>query len=310
MYRLTCAGDLHIAERYDISQIARLLTKIALHANTTQELILLGDTFHNSKVSPLELLTFINFLKQVTVPVIVIAGNHDTLGENSLIDWIPQIFPIMASKESLVIKREGLDILLAHYNVEESVMGAYDFKLKSGLSVDQLGVPLALLGHIHKPQNIQGAKTQAVHPGSIFYIDYNERNDTKSFVDLTIDGTSYKIEHIPLDPDPIMQFETTPEGVDGIIEQVLKDLDLKTRVKIVVNYEDPNINKREILKKFDKYHFKEKKFSFVYDSPNSIVHNSVVTEDNKLVELEEFLMANTSTEIVTLIKEYLQRGQS
>jgi DNA repair exonuclease SbcCD nuclease subunit len=308
MYKGTVTADLHICEKFDIVQITRLLTKIALHANTTDELIILGDIFHNSKASPLELLTFINFLKQVTVPIVLIAGNHDTLGDNSLIDWVPQVLPIMASKESLIIKREELDILLAHYNVEESVMGSYDFKLKSGLSVDQLNVPLALLGHIHKSQHIQGEKTQAVHPGSIFYIDYNERNDTKGFIELTIEGSSYKIEHISLDPDPIMQFETTPEGVDSIIAGIIKDLDLKTCIKVVIKYEDPNLNKREVLKKFDKWHFKEKKFSFIYDSPNSIGNNSVVTEDNKLVELEEYLTANSSTEVISLIKVYLKKG--
>lgn len=304
MKKILVTGDLHIAEAFDLVQIDRLLDKVASEANLRDELFLLGDMFHKSRISPLEIMSFIRFLKKVKVPITMIAGNHDMAAENSILDWVPTLFPnIVFSKTALTLQREGVSLLLAHYNVAESIMGAYDTKINSSLSANDLTVDLALLGHIHKAQHIQGVKTQVVHPGSLFYIDFNERNDAKGLVEVVIEESKYKIEHIDLDPDPIVQLTITPD-TDG---DILKDYPNNCRVKLDIHYSDPSLNKREVHKRFAKYLFKDLKIVFTYDNPNML--GTILNDDNKsqknIERLEKYLELNTTAEVKELILEVL-----
>lgn len=304
MRKIIVTGDLHISESFDLSQIDRLLDTVALNANKAQELFLLGDMFHKSRISPLEIMSFIRFLKKVKVPITLIAGNHDMAADNSILDWIPTLIPnIVFSKGPMTVTREGINILLAHYNVAESVMGAYDTKINANLSVNDLNVPLALLGHIHKSQHIQGITTQVVHPGSLFYIDFNERNDEKGIVEVTVDGDKYSIEHIPLDPDPIVQLEITPD-TEG---DILKDYPKNCRVKLNIHYSDPSLNKKEVHRKFAKYLFKDLKIMFTYENPNmlGVVLNDEHKDEKNAERLEKYLDTNATQDVKDLILEVL-----
>lgn len=304
MRKVLCTGDLHIAEAFDLTQIDRLLDKVAIEANSRDELFLLGDMFHKSRISPLEIMSFIRFLKKIKVPITMIAGNHDMAAENSILDWVPTVFPnITFSKTTLTVQREGVSILLAHYNVAESIMGAYDTKINTTISANDLDVDLALLGHIHKSQHIQGQRAQVVHPGSLFYIDFNERNDVKGLVEVTIDADKYKIEHIELDPDPIVQLSITPDTEADVLKAYPKNC----RVKLDIHYSDPSLNKREVHKKFAKYLFKDLKIIFTYDNPNMLgtIINDGHKEEKNIERLEKYLESNTTEEIRALILEVL-----
>jgi DNA repair exonuclease SbcCD nuclease subunit len=299
MVKVICTADLHIAERFDLEQQKRLLDVVILEANKRDELWILGDLFHTNRISPLELMLFIDFIKQIKVPIILIAGNHDMAAENSLLDWMPKVLPVTVSKTSMRIEREGVSVLLGHYSVEESVLGAYDIRLNSGISVNQLDVDLALLGHIHRGQHIQGTKTQVVHPGSLFYIDFNERNDTKALVEVTFDQGKYMIEHIELNPDPIVQLDITPDSDSDI----LKDYPSNCRVKLIVHYSDPSLNKKEVYKRFAKFLFKDLKVVFLYENKNLL--GVSLQEDHKeeagLLRLDRYLTEHTTSEIKELI---------
>lgn len=299
MLRALVTGDFHICDKYDLEQIKRLLNVVVVEANKRDELFILGDVFHNSKITPTELYTFIEFLNKITVPIVLISGNHDIARGESILDWIPSVFKnITYSKNTMRVAREDVNILLGHFDVEESVLGAYDFRLNSGISVNTLDVPLALVGHIHKSQNVQGLITQLVHPGSLFYIDMAERNDTKVLVDLTVDGSTYKIDRIKLDPDPIVQIDITPETEGSI----LKEYPTNCRVKLIVHYSDANLDKKSILRKFDPYMFKDKKIAFVYESPLETSQQVGV----QLQELAKYLEDNTTKEVADLITLMVQ----
>jgi DNA repair exonuclease SbcCD nuclease subunit len=304
MIKVLCTGDFHINEAFDLEQIKRLLDVVVEEANKRDELWILGDIFHKNRISPLEIMLFITFLKQVKVPITIIAGNHDMAAENSLIDWLPQVLPITVSKGSLRIIRDGVEILLGHYNVEESILGAYDVRLNTGISANQLDVDLALLGHIHKAQHIQGTKTQVVHPGSLFYIDFNERNDTKALVEVAFDQGKYKIDHIELNPDPIVQLDITPDSDSNI----LKDYPTNCRVKLIVHYSDPSLNKKEVYKRFAKFFFKDLKVVFSYENPNllGVDLKEAHKEEAGLARLDKYLSEHTTPDIKNLILTLLK----
>ena len=304
MKKILVTADHHIAEKFDLSQIERLLGTVTAEANKRDELWVLGDVFHNSRITGRELYLFVTFLQSIKVPTILLAGNHDMFEGLSLLDWVPLVFPnVTVSLNSVSLKIENTSILLGHFNVDESVMGAYDIKLHSGLSANSLVTDLALLGHIHKGQEIQGVKTKIIHPGSLFYIDFNERLDKKQLVELVVDAQGYQINYIPLDPDPLAQLEFKEDELDDLSRLV--EVSINTRVKIVIKYCNPLINKADIVRKFDKFNFKDKKIVFSYQSPQENTRDSKSQRDQGgLLHIEDFLKKQEK-EVAELIRKYL-----
>lgn len=299
MYNALVCGDFHIDTKYDIEQINRLLTIVAEEANKRDELIILGDVFNKNRVSAEELICFISFIKKVKVPIILLGGNHDTEAGKTVLDWVPLLFNLTYSRSSLSIVREGISILLAHCNVQESIMGAADFKLGTGVSINDIQEQLALLGHIHLGQNIQGTHCLGVHPGSLFYTDFGERNDPKALVALTLDSGRYKIERLPINPDPIVQLDVYPDTE----AEVLANYPKECRVKLIVHYSDPLLRKLDIIKKYDKYSFRDKKISFIYE-PKA---KEVTSYSTSAQSFEEFLQSNSlDAGVLQLLMEVLK----
>lgn len=96
------------------------------------------------------------------------------------------------------------DILFAHVGLNEGV-------LQSGLSkVDKLKIsdisqfPLAILGHYHKPQEIQGNNTRVFYVGSLIPKDWNDKNEEKRF--LVVDTETLEVESVPLNVPGISRF--------------------------------------------------------------------------------------------------------
>lgn len=88
------------------------------------------------------------------------------------------------------------DVLFAHVGLNEAV-------LQSGLSrVDKLrvsdlnGFKLAILGHYHKPQKLQGNCT-VYYAGSLIPKDWNDKNESKRF--LVFDTESLSVESVDID---------------------------------------------------------------------------------------------------------------
>ena len=304
MKRILVTSDFHIDERFDLDQIERLLSTVVEEANKRDELWLLGDMSHDNQLSARVLYLLVSFLTKIKVPIRMIGGNHDEAdGTVSTLDWIPLVFPtIQFTRDTQQFECEGLKILLGHFNVEESVMGAYDFKLKSGVSLGDLGVDLACLGHIHKQQIIKGHNITAFHPGSLFYQDIGERNDKKSLTELILDNGKFELNLIPLDPDPIVQLEVKPEDD---ISEILAKLPLTARVRIVVHYSDPLLIKKDVSKKYDNYNFRDKKVIFQFEDSKKTLEQRVKMSHQGMIQLDEFLKRQ-DTSVANLIKKYLK----
>jgi len=300
MFKVLATADFHIDEKFGIDQIKRILGTISEEANKSDELWIAGDIFNKNRASPVELKIFVDFLLTIKKPILMVVGNHETLGDDSLLDWIPSIFKnITVYKTSQVIEREGVKVLLGHFNIEESILGASDTHITSGLSIESLDVPLAVVGHIHKGQHVQGTKTQAIIPGSIFYVNYDERNDVKGLTTLVFNNGEYDVDHILLDVDPIVQLDVDPDTDFSILEKYEK----RTRVKLLVHYSDPSLNKRDIIRKMDKYSFKDKKIMFVYTPKTKSTTDAPFSTG---VSLEQFLNEYSTTELKTFIIDQLR----
>lgn len=129
-------------------------------------------------------------------------------------------------------------ILYAHVGLNEGV-------LQSGLSkVDKLTVrdisqfPLAILGHYHKPQEINGSNTRVFYVGSLIPKDWNDKNEEKRF--LVVDTESLEVESIPLNVPGVSRFyefiikeDSTEQERKEIFEKAKKLKDEGHNVRIV-----------------------------------------------------------------------------
>lgn len=102
------------------------------------------------------------------------------------------------------IEKSQPKILYAHVGLNEGV-------LQSGLSrVDKLRIsdisnfPLAILGHYHKPQDLNGNNTRVYYVGSLIPKDWNDKNEDKRF--LIVDTETLQVESIPLNVPEVSKF--------------------------------------------------------------------------------------------------------
>lgn len=70
---------------------------------------------------------------------------------------------------------------------------------KAGLPVNLFGGITAMLGHIHKPQELG---SNIVYLGSPFQQNFGERDENKRLAIVEIDGKNFKIRYLPLDGFP------------------------------------------------------------------------------------------------------------
>jgi DNA repair exonuclease SbcCD nuclease subunit len=168
--------------------------------------------------------------------------------------------------------------------------------------VGDLGVDLACLGHIHKQQIIKRDHITAFHPGSLFYLDYGERNDKKSLTEVTLDNGKFNLKLIPIEPDPIIQLEVKP---DEDISEILSKLPLTARVRIVVHYSDPLLIKKDVSKRYDNYSFRDKKIIFQFEDSKATLDQKVKMSHQGMIHLDDFLKKQDKS-IADLIKKYLK----
>lgn len=129
-------------------------------------------------------------------------------------------------------------ILYAHVGLNEAV-------LQSGLSkVDKLKIsdisqfPLAILGHYHKPQNLDGVNSKVYYVGSLIPKDWNDKNEDKRF--LIVDTDTLQVTEVPLDVEGVSKFyefvitsNTSEEDKDEIFERAKQLKDGGHHVRIV-----------------------------------------------------------------------------
>ena len=125
---------------------------------------------------------------------------------------------------------DAIKILATHY----SVIGAkYDNDshifhnnevLLRGADIDAGGFNLACLGHIHKPQKVEGIFTPTFYAGSIHKINFNEEYHDKGFYVHEFDGKSLTSEFIELPYIDMQTLRFDQEDIDNIINNDLNDV--------------------------------------------------------------------------------------
>jgi len=137
-------------------------------------------------------------------------------------------------------------VLMAHasvqgaiYGGERAVMLGNDLVLSPSLVKDKR-LDYVALGHIHKPQNLNGENPPSnntnqppiVYPGSIERVDFGEARDDKFFVILELEKGNTKIEWRRL--DHIRKFidkKVTLSSELSVMNDLLKAIPSKTEIK-------------------------------------------------------------------------------
>jgi len=179
--------------------------------NKIDNCIVAGDIFHNkSIIHSLALATFIDIIREYQqIQFYLIDGNHDMSsitgkGVSSLkalekeMNVIVIHTPLQIDNIYMVpwnnklhdeIKQapKECDYLISHFGLNEGM-------LSSGVSIisdlgmkDLTNFKYVILGHYHKPQEIQKNNTQLYYVGSPVQLDRGERNEAKRFLDIDFD---------------------------------------------------------------------------------------------------------------------------
>ena len=240
----------------------RLLKDIVNYTieNRADGFIFLGDIF--DKINPIEKLrTFfiedvISPLMQNEIPIILLAGNHDTnydivsfQTEAKLLSSLTKFssIPISLIIEPCVIdfgdwsgyfvpygfniptESDGCEILFGHHGIKEAETGAGVLERQGEQleAKDFKAFNTVLLGHYHKPQQISYGGKDIWYVGSPGIWDMSERLDKKRFLDIEItNGSLHKIDSIPLNDRKFLRldikegesWETTEDIKDAIVQ--------------------------------------------------------------------------------------------
>lgn len=201
---------------------------------------ILGDLIHDkSIIYTIAQEAFEDFLKRNKDKSFrIISGNHDMSSTGELqksaisvfseyenvecISYQPQIIgnityiPYSDKFLEIIKETDPNTILISHLGLNEAM-------LQSGLSkIDKISIrdlskfDLAILGHYHKPQYIEGSKTDVYYAGSLIHRDWNDKNEQKRF--LVYDTESLQVESINI------------EGLREFKEFVINEEDDKTQV--------------------------------------------------------------------------------
>lgn len=168
MRKLIITADLHIFQKFDMEDLKQQLLLIVAACRSADELWILGDIFHTAKPTPQEIGLLVWFINQISIPIQIVYGNHDRILDTEYsLDWLPKLHKNVTLYTTTQIREiEGIKTLFGHFNVKESLLGAYDVALQSSLGVEDLDCVVAFLGHIHSGQLI--CKGGTYKNGSIF----------------------------------------------------------------------------------------------------------------------------------------------
>jgi DNA repair exonuclease SbcCD nuclease subunit len=221
--------------------------------NNIHDYIILGDVYHDKtiiyNISQSVLHDFFN--SNMDLNFTIISGNHDlsATGENQksaiqllneidnvtcILDpqikeicgknyfFVPYTHDFISVLKQKIKLLENVDVLFSHIGLNEAV-------LQSGLSkVDKLTIndlscfKLAILGHYHKPQVINGNKTTVYYAGSLIPKDWNDKNETKRF--LVFDTDTLQVDSVDIDC-----------GVPGFYEFKIETDDTKEKINEILN---------------------------------------------------------------------------
>lgn len=274
--------------------------------NEIENFIIGGDLLHNkSVIYSLALNTLLDFFRDFPkINFYLIDGNHDLSGrgvENVVssirvfnepnvkrfenVERIENIVFIPYSHKVVenVRKNKG-DFLVSHFGLNDAV-------LSSGISiVSDLGIrdlekkyKVCLLGHYHKPQEIESSNTKVYYVGSPVQLDWGEKHEEKRF--LVVDTETYLIESVPTTGfKKFFEFEVTKENKVKVLEEAKKLSEEGHYVRIVSK--DKDTNWKEISKEIS---LENSSIVFVDRSEVDITNRGITTTMSTEKKLERFL---------------------
>lgn len=242
----------------DVVRAAEEIVDYAI-ANKVDRFIHLGDVWHRNHPNPTDIalaIQLFNKLEQAGIYTFVLAGNHDYVHgprfdatealskvdwkyvrffsdpmvmDDSYIRWF--IMPHTKKKTleefvaSISPDDQKMNIALCHTMFKGCIVGSEDMMMATGVQMipRDLNVHLIFSGHIHKSQILERENCATVyHPGSPVCMDFGERNDTKEFMDVWLDGrehitwvpVKYQRRFIHLDS---LMLEDWPDLTDAIV---------------------------------------------------------------------------------------------
>jgi len=171
--------DPHIRlEDFEELQLVCNETVTIFKTNNVKEIWMLGDSFHRTNPSPLEIDFFSNFLKQFgNIPIkIVAAASHESISlENSILTHFGILKDNILIAPHFEFTINNKKFLLLHRMFKESLCG-----FKEDKSIYDYNYDFLFAGHQHTPQEI--VKNKAYHIGSCRYINFSEAKDPYKYV--------------------------------------------------------------------------------------------------------------------------------
>jgi exonuclease SbcD len=148
---------------------------------------------------------------------------------------------------------DAVNLLMAHTHIEGALFG--DSERRVHIAEDWAASPAALpstasyiaLGHIHKPQKIDGPVT-AYYGGSLLQMDFGEAGEEKTFVVVTASpGKPATVEHVPYEGGlPLVDLHASLAELEETADQHRTGW---LRVTVPLTEKDPDLNRkvRELL---------------------------------------------------------------
>jgi len=226
--------------------------------NKINTFIIGGDIMHSKSIiysiAQQLMLKFFNDFQDIVFWVI--DGNHDLSGKGteaisslnalealSNVHWISgaasgdssQLFVPYSHNMVEEIKNGKAEILVSHFGLNEGILNS-GISIISDLSMrDLIGkYQLILLGHYHKPQEINQGPCRLYYVGSPIQLDWGEKGDEKRF--LIVDTNTLDVQSIPTTGyRKHIELGLTQENKQEVFALAKKAKDSGDHVKIIQN---------------------------------------------------------------------------
>jgi DNA repair exonuclease SbcCD nuclease subunit len=246
-----------------LHSIKQCLYEMAMYCmnNDIQVVVIGGDTLHGkSIIYAIAQEIMIQFFEDFNHTIIfyVIDGNHDLSGKGEdvisalrplerihNVNWISfkdtyrtkleDILMVPYSTKMVdIIKNEKARILISHFGLNEGVLNS-GLSIMSELSMKDLAgkYELVLLGHYHKPQEINLHGVRLFYVGSPIQLDWGEKGDEKRF--LVIDTDTLNVNSIPFSNyKRHLEFEVSSDtDINMILKAAQAAKDAGDHVKVI-----------------------------------------------------------------------------
>jgi DNA repair protein SbcD/Mre11 len=164
-----------------------------------------------------------------------------------------RMFELAVQDLCVPFRQDAVNLLLAHTHIEGAVFGESERRVHIG--EDWAASPEALpstasyiaLGHIHKPQKIDGA-VPAWYAGSLLQMDFGEAGEEKTFIVVTASpGKPATVEHVPYEGGlPLVDLRASLAELEETADRYRTGW---LRVTVPLTERDPDLNRkvRELL---------------------------------------------------------------